>query len=107
MGNQYLIVGVNPEEYEELNLRRDEIMRAYSKRLNGGLKEKSGLVGITFKYNPERFMVGIWLKREGKDVLAMGSNELSKIEDGLVRSLYQTLEEVLERNRLLEEEWVE
>ncbi len=52
-------------------------------------------------------MIGIYVKRDGQEKLAVESKGLSTVEDSVVASLHSALEQKLSYLRLPKEEWID
>lgn len=94
IGNyDYLIKHVSEEEYSILDQDRENILGEYADKIN-------------FKYNPDMSCVGLWLRREEREFLVLGSKEVSEEEETLVVQLHVYLEQRLEKIRLPKGKWI-
>ena len=105
--NDYLLREVEPEEFVELKRQEADLVKSGINSLNDHWKPKVQGIKITFRYNTQRKFVGIYVERNGQSQLVVERKGLSESEGAIVGSLYQTLEERLDRLRLPKEEWVE
>jgi len=107
MNITYLLRGVKPEEYQELKNLEGDIVGSVMEGFNNVWKPKVQGVKTTFRYNPQRNAIGIYVERNGQQQLVVERQGLSEPEEAVVGSLYQTLEQRLDRLRLLKEKWVD
>lgn len=105
--SDYLLKNVTPQEFVELKGQEADLVASAIEHFNGAWRQRIQRIKVNFKYNPLRSVIGIYVKREEKQRLAVERNELSEEEDAVVASLYQTLEQRLDRMRLLRERWVD
>lgn len=105
--NDYLIRGVKPEEFAELKRQETDLVGSVMEEFNDVWKPKVQGVKTTFRYNPPRKAIGIYVERDGQQQLVVERQGLSEPEEAVVGSLYQTLEKRLDRLRLPKESWVD
>jgi len=105
--DNYLLLEVKPEEFAELKRQEagliDSVMNGFNDRWNQKVKG----VKTTFRYNLQRNAIGIYIERDGKKQLIVERQGLSESEEAVVRMLYETLEQKLNRLRLPKEDWVD
>jgi nuclear transport factor 2 (NTF2) superfamily protein len=102
----YLIGNVGSAEYEALQSEREGIIARVVEGFNDYWKPKVQGIETTFKYQPDKCTVGIWVKRRGDEHLAMDDEGLSEEEKAVVGSMYLRLHERLRKLRLPNETWV-
>ena len=102
----YLIKGVQSEEYASLKSLEREIVASVMNGFNDVWKPRVQDINATFLYNPERNYIGIFIDRDTDIVLAGGIVSINEEEDAVAGSLYDKLEERLTQLRLLNERWV-
>ncbi len=105
--NDYLLRQVKPEEFAELKRQEADLVSSVMDGFNDVWKPKVKGIKTTFKYNPQRNVVGIYVERNGQQQLVVERQGLSEPEEAVVGSLYQALEQRLDRLRLPKEEWAE
>ncbi len=104
--SDYLLREVKPEEFQELENRQADIISDVMDEFNDHWKPKVKDVRVSFKYNPQRNLVGIYINRNGQEGLIVERRSLTDEEEAVVGSLYGALEKNLDRLRLPKEEWV-
>jgi len=107
MDDTYLLRGVKPEEFAELKRQEADLVSSVMEGFNDVWKPKVQGVKTTFRYNPQRNAIGIYVERDGQQQLVVERQRLSEPEEAVVGSLYQTLEQRLDRLRLPNEDWVD
>ncbi len=107
--DNYLLRGVKPEEFAELKRQEVDLVNSVMEGFNETWKLRVQGIKATFKYNPLRNVIGIYVERQGQQQLVVEGRglRLSVEEDVVVGSLYQRIEQKLDRLRLLKEEWVD
>jgi len=103
----YLLLGVKPEEFAELKKQEKDLVNLVTGEFNESWKSKVKGIKVTFKYNPSRNAIGIYVERDEKQQLVVERKDLSGTENAIVYSLYSTLEERLYKLRLPKEEWID
>jgi len=103
----YLLTGVRPSEFEELKSQEQDIVSGVMEGFNDVWKPKVQGIKTSFKYNPSRSTIGIYIERNGQPQLVVEGQGLNKAEDAVVGSLYLRLERQLDRIRLPKEKWVD
>ncbi|MFA5020119.1 MAG: hypothetical protein WC533_03400 [Candidatus Pacearchaeota archaeon] len=103
----YLLRQVKPEEFVELKKQEANLFFSVMDGFNDVWKPRVRGIITTFKYNPKRNAVGIYVERNGQPQLVVERQGLSEPEEAVVGSLYLALEQRLDRLRLPKEEWVE
>src|SRR3989344_2975125 len=105
--NDYLLRQVKPEEFAELKRQEADLVSSVMDGFNDVWKPKVKGIKTTFKYNSQRKVVGIYVERNEQPQLIVERQGLSEPEEAVVGSLYQALEQRLDRLRLPQEEWTE
>jgi len=105
--NDYLLRQVKPEEFAELKKQEADLVSSVMDGFNDVWKPKVKGIKTTFKYNPQRSVIGIYVERNGQPQLVVERQNLSESEEAVVGSLYSALEQRLDRLRLPQEEWTE
>ena len=105
--NNYLISGVTKTEYEDLINRIDGKETFLEKYIKWANDFKIGRVEVDFKYNPDKFLIGIFVNRTliigSDDRVIIGGKHLNL---GFVGALKMNLEQILGDVRLKRDEWV-
>ena len=107
MGYEYLLRGVQLKEYEALKGDRSRLIDETMQGFNDVWRPKTKNIRATFKYNPGREAVGIFLQNHRQEQLVLDSEGLTKAQDAVVGSLYGRLKERLDRLRIPHENWEE
>lgn len=107
MNNTYLLRGVKPEEFAELKRQEADLIGSVMEEFNDVWKPRVQGVKTTFRYNPQRNAIGIYLERNGQQQLVVERHGLNEPEEAVVGSLYQTLKQRLDRLLLPKENWVD
>ncbi len=102
----YLIHGVSPEEFNELKGQEAEIDAAVLSSLNDTWKPRVRGIKSTFKYNPNRRMIGIYIERSGQQQLVFDAGGLTEEEDAVVYGLHRELRQKIDRIQLPRETWL-
>jgi hypothetical protein len=102
MSNEYLLKATL-RQYESLKKQESEIVSDAIKFSN--MKSRNEAIKATFKYNPGRFLIGIYVG-ENLEKLAIDDENLSSEEMDLVRRVHQNLEARLGKLKLRDEEWI-
>ncbi|MFH1506563.1 MAG: hypothetical protein ABIE94_06275 [archaeon] len=104
--DDYLLRNVSPAEFEALKREEADIVSAVIDGFNEVWRPRVQGITTTFRYNTSRDIVGIFLEREGQQLIVEGEG-LSEAEKHVVGSLYTALENRLDRLRLPKERWVD
>ena len=105
MDYKYIIKQILPEEYKALKREAPTIVRTAKEILNENDRPKIQDIIISFKYNPQRYTIGIFIKKGEQEQLVLDEQGLSEEENALTNSLRMTLEERLDRIRIPQENW--
>ena len=103
----YLLRKVKPKEFTELKKQEADLISSVMKGFNEEWKFKVKGIKATFRYNPDRYMVGIYIEKNGQKQLVQEGHELNESEEAVVGCLYNTLEKRLARLQLPNEKWVD
>ncbi len=104
---EYLLKGVQHAEYNALKAAETDIVSAVMNGFNDTWIPKVAGVKVTFRYNLERNSIGIFVGANGHQRLVLDNEGLDESEAVVVASLYQNLEQRLDRIKLPKESWVD
>jgi len=102
----FLIENVHPKEFTEIKSQESKLVEKAKTSFNVTWQPKVKEINVTFKYNLNRNMIGIYLEKDGRYQLA-DSESLNEAEEALADSLYTELETELSKSRLPNERWVD
>ncbi len=104
----YLLRKVGLEEYKTLKEKEQDIINSVHLNFNDLWLPKVQKIKATFKYNPSREAIGIFIEREGnlQLIIERFNNGLSEEEKAVIYGLNRELERRLEKMRLPNEEWI-
>jgi len=101
----YLIKGVEPEEYRILEKKKTKIIGSTMQGFNEAWQKRVRDIKISFTYNKKEKAIGITLDKNGTDFLALEKEVLSTKENAVVVSLYDDLEKELKNIRIRKGFW--
>lgn len=102
----YIINEVKKKEYTDLKKEESEIISEAKSSFSEVWKPRIENIELSFKYNSFRSSIGIFVKRDEEQHLAIDFQELNKEENAAVKALHSTLEQKLDRLRLAKESWI-
>ena len=102
----YLIRNVTLPEFERLRENRAEIINSVKAGFNEVWEPRVKGVSTTFRYNPKRSMIGIYIGPDKEQMrLVIDGGGLSEEEAAVAGSMHRVLEERVDLYRLQNEEW--
>lgn len=104
-----LILDVSPEEFRVLKVGEDDLRQEAIETISDPYRKRVDVIQTSFRYNPKRALVGIWIGDEANRRLAYSRSCLNEEETTLVYALREKVQEGLEiiRGGLEAEEWVD
>jgi|SRR3989344_961428 len=101
------------EEYDSLREKREELIRKNRDGFNDAWKPRVKGIEVTFRYNPSRAVLGIFVKNNGKYELADSESQAktkpqtiakSVISNGLLEIIKEELYKIKLKNS---DEWID
>lgn len=100
------LLSVRPDEYLFLKEEERTLLEQVRGSFNDTWRPRVKDITVTLKYNPNRRIVGMWLRRGEDEHLVVDESGLSEPELAFAQSLYSALEQKLTSIRLPLEDWV-
>jgi len=100
------------EEYHVIREKREELIKRRVDGLDDDWQRRTKGLEVTFRYNPAKGVIGVFVKNNGEYVLADSNQTLAKSQtiagSVISNNLLEIIQEELKKIRLSrEEEWID